>query len=150
MTPVSVQFFDDLRDSEEANFRLACEQLGNSITLVGDVDELYDVLADLIMARAPAATIELIAGSHFLRLAQYHLRLGALDCLRCHLTDSFAHSRMGIEAAAFAARVARHPHMAEEWIRAGESADAYEKYRSKFSGSRALFPDSDPTLTELG
>lgn len=77
------------------------------------------------------------------------MTVGALAALRGHLTDSFRHSRMAIEQAAFAARVKRHPHLAMVWLKAGESDAAYKEYREKFSAGK-LFPDDHALLRELG
>lgn len=144
-----IKILEDLREAEEANFRTAIKLLGETVSLVEDVDALYDNLAALIRTSGVAPRNEVVAGANFLRAAQYHLRLAALDCLRCHITDSFSHSRMSIEAAAFAARVKRYPHLAEKWIRASENREAYDQYWKKFRGP-AIFPKDDEPLAELG
>lgn len=89
-----------------------------------------------------------VVAANLLCAAQYHLVQGVLDALRGQLADSFAHSRLAIEAAAFAAHARRSPEAAELWLRSGERSEAYRDYRRAFV-SRDIFPRDDELLADL-
>jgi len=91
---------------------------------------------------------EAVPGLSFLRASQYYLHSGALTCLRCHLTESFADTRMAIETVAVLALMKRKPEVAYLWMEAGTKDDAAKKYRRETKGP-AIFPAEDSSLTEL-
>jgi len=134
-------------DSADRNYRESLRMLGDSILLVQDFVDLYQRAADIVAASPLAMKDEHIMAAKFLMAARYYLVTGITDCLRCHLKDTFAETRMAIENVAFAARVKRHPHLAIVWLDAGESKEEYEDYRQKFT---KLFPDEHQLLKILG
>jgi len=139
---------DKLRADEEENFLLTKKVLGDSYSLFEDLHDLYDWQRRAVEISAVGNHDHVAAGAVMLCQSQYHLVIGTLDCLRCHITDSFAHCRAAIETAVFSARISRHPHLAMEWLNAGDSEEAYERYRRKF-GTGSIFPDDDPALANL-
>jgi hypothetical protein len=90
----------------------------------------------------------LLAVSLLFLSAAYQLEKGCLECLRGHLTDSFQATRRAIEAAAFGARIARHPHLARLWFEASKDNDTYDDYREKFAPKK-IFPADDELLARL-
>ncbi len=140
---------ESIHDAEEDNYRIALKLLGDTSSLHEDFIELYRVIREISVRSKVAAQDEIVTGLHLLVTCQYQLTIGCLAALRCHLTDSFRSSRMAIELAAFAGRIKRHPHLALVWLNAGDSGQAYEDYRKKFSGGK-IFPDNHALLKELG
>jgi hypothetical protein len=84
----------------------------------------------------------------FLRSCQYQLVIATLAAERGHITDSFQATRRAVESCAFGCKVSAHPHLAETWLEAGRSDEAYEKYQDKFSNKK-LFPSGDQLLSLL-
>jgi len=139
---------ENLRQGEEHNFAVTRDRLGETFSLVQDLNDLYDWFAGRIAERGPSVTTATVPGIYLFRGSQNMLNAGVLDCLRCHLTESAANTRVAIECVAFTSRISRHPHLGREWIEAGASDEAYDKYRRKFSGS-SIFPKDEPDLEEL-
>jgi hypothetical protein len=54
--------------------------------------------------------------------------------------------RKAAEACAIAARVQKHPHLADTWSHAVQGEVCYQKFHEKF---KALFPPNDPVLHEV-
>jgi hypothetical protein len=139
---------DDIREAEEANYRVSLKLLGDSVSLVQDLVDLYKLIAEIASKSKLAARDEFLTGLHFLLAARYHLTIGALAALRGHLTDSLRSCRMGIELAAFAFRIKRQPELALVWLNAVDSDDAYARYNRIFSGQK-LFPDDHDLLKQM-
>ena len=141
-------WLENLRQGEDQNFAIARDRLGDTFSLVQDLNDLYDWFAGRIAERGPSVTPATVPGIYLFRGSQNMLNAGVIDCLRCHLTESSANTRVAIECVAFTSRISRHPHLGREWIEAGASDEAYDKYRRKFSGS-SIFPKDEPDLEEL-
>ncbi len=139
---------EHIRQSEDHNYSLARQAVGDSATLVEDLLGLYKLLAEMIENSGVPPHDEIVAGSTFLLGCRYQLTIGSLNILRGHLTDSFFFLRKAIELCAFAVRVKRHPHLAMEWLCAGSDEAAYEQYRKKFASSK-IFPDDHALLCQL-
>ena len=139
---------DQVREAEEANYRNARGVLGESVSLVQELVDLYKLFGEMIKQSGVGSDDEIVAASTFLLACQYQLAVGALALVRGHLTDSFSYARKAIELCAFAARVKRHPHLAMVWLSAGRDDASYEKYREKFSGDK-LFPKDHTILEKL-
>lgn len=140
---------DKIRESEEANYQTSRRVLGESVTLVEDLLDLYRVLGEMIRGSRLGPRDEIVCAGQFLLGCRYQLTLGALAALRGHLHDSFMLSRKAIELCAFAARVKRHSHLAMIWLCAGDSDAAYDAYREKFAPGK-LFPEDHEILGKLG
>lgn len=138
---------DEVYENADRNYRESLRLLGDSVLLVQDFVDLYQRISEVVASSKLGANDEYVMGLKFLQGARYYLVVGITDCLRCHLTDSFAKTRMAIEHAAFAARVGRHPHFAKIWLEAGHDDAAYEEYREKF---KKLFPRDHALLNLLG
>jgi hypothetical protein len=140
---------DEIREAEEANYKTSLKVLGDSVSLVQDLLDVHKLIA----ATAPKTKLILKAEHyttlHFTLLARYHLTIGSLATLRAHLSDAIRSGRMAIEAAAFAARMKRHPALAAAWIDANQDDDTYERYLRSFSGGK-IFPEKHAVLRELG
>jgi len=144
----SLEEIDKVRELEEANYQTARRVLGDSISLVEDLINLYKLLSAMVKESGVEPRDEIVAGSQFLLACRYQLVLGALALLRGHLTDSHMYTRKAIEFCAFAARVKKHPHLAMVWLDAVTDDAAYGKYREKFSPGK-LFPEDHAMLGKL-
>ncbi len=140
---------DEIRTGEEANYQISLKLLGDSVSLVQDLLDLYKLMAEIASKSRLAVRNEFFTGLHFLAASRYHLTIGALAALRTHISDAQRSGRMAIELAAFAALVKRQPALAMVWLNAGQDEASYKRYRRTFS-SQNLFPDDDPLLKSLG
>jgi len=145
--------FDALIEAEHRNFQVITKGLGPTTELVQDFEDLYQTLADSIRISAADGFNHEQAkvGGHVLLLlmkARGDLLVGCLNLLRGYQGNSIRFLRGAIEACAFAARIKKHPHMADVWLKAGESDADYNSFREKFTASK-LFPADDPLLQEL-
>ncbi len=137
---------DQVRDHEESNYRTARSALGDSISLLDRMYELYDSLG--VGARKVPLDRKLGSVIQFMLSSRYQLTLGGLAVLRGHPNDASFFLRRAIEICAFAVRVVKHPHLADFWLEAGDNDEAYDKYRSKFRPGK-LFPDDEASLGTL-
>jgi hypothetical protein len=135
----------EVYNAEDVNYRTAMQALGDSVSLVEDLIDLYKLLGQMIKESGVNPHDDIVSASQFLLACRYQLTLGALALLRGHLSDSFYFARKAIELCAFAARVKKHPHLAWVWLRAGDNRTSYEKYREKFSPGK-LFPEDHTVL----
>jgi hypothetical protein len=140
---------DEIREKEEANYRVSLGLLGDSVSLVEDLVDLHKVITDTASKSKAIVKDEHITGLHFLLAVRYHLSIGSLAALRAHISDALRSGRMAIEAAAFAARVKSQRDLAMAWLDAGQNDEEYERYRRIFSGQK-MFPEADTVLHELG
>lgn len=140
---------DEIREKEEGNYQVSLRLLGDSVSLVQDLVDLYKLLAEIASKSKLAVRDEFLTGLHFLLASRYQLAIGALAALRGHITDALRSARLAIELAAFAARIKRQPELAMKWLNAGQSDESYERYQRIFSGQK-LFPEDDALLSELG
>ena len=139
---------DSVRKGEESNYDVACSRIGDSISLIEELINLYELLASMVETSGIPPTDEVVAPGQFLLMNRYNLTLAALAATRGHINDSFYFCRKAIEACAFAARIKRNPKLAMDWVRAVEDASSYEKFREKFSAGK-LFPQGHPLLAVL-
>jgi len=140
---------DEIRENEEANYQVSLKLLGDSVSLVQDLVDLYKLMVEIASKSTLAARNEFFTGLHFLTASRYHLTIGALAALRAHISDAQRSGRMAIELAAFAALIKRQPALAMVWLNAGQDEASYKRYRRTFT-SQNLFPDDDPLLKSLG
>ena len=102
--------FENLRKAEEENVGVTTRILGETLNLVNDLRGLYDWLAAELCKPGRADRYpDVIPGIPLLRASEYHLHSAVLSCLRCHITDSCAASRMAIESVAVLAKMQRQP-----------------------------------------
>ena len=139
---------DQVYTYEDANCVESRRVLGEAVTLVQDLINLYTALADCIKTSKTGPRDEIVVSSQFLLACWYQLVMGSLAVLRCHLTDSFYSVRKAIEYCAFAGRVKKHPHLAMVWLNAATDEKTYKDYREKFSPGK-LFPQDDAILGQL-
>ena len=140
---------ENLRKAEEENVDVTTRILGETLSLVDDLRGLYDWLAaELCKPGGAERCPDVIPGIPLLRASEYHLHSAVLSCLRCHVTDSCAASRMAIESAAVLAKIHRQPEVARLWMEAGVDDRAARDYRRATSGPE-LFPAGDAELDEL-
>lgn len=140
---------NEVREGEEANFQKALDVLGDSVSLVQDLLDLYSLIAQIIERSGVGPRDDVVLGAQFLLGCRYQLTLAALAVLRGHFSDSFYFSRKAIELCAFAARVKKHPHLARVWVLAADSQASHSEYREKFSPGK-LFPEDHEVLGKLG
>jgi hypothetical protein len=143
--------FDGLIEAERRNFEATTTTLGTTTELVQDFQDLYQSLADFIrISSADGMTPEQakVGGYvlHLLLKCRSNLLVGCLNLLRGYQGNSLRFLRGAIEACAFAARIGKHPHMADVWLNAVDSDADYKTFRDKFT---KLFPADDPLLQEL-
>jgi hypothetical protein len=144
----SVNEIERVAAGEILNYEVSKSGLGDSLSLVQDVVDLYQLFVSLIEQSKIPPKDEVVAPAYFLSGCRYQLVVGVLALLRGHVSDSFHFSRKAIELSAFAARVKKHPHLAMVWLQAWHNPGAYEKYREKFSPGK-LFPDDHVLLGKL-
>jgi len=138
---------DRLRLAEENNFEVSVGRLGETASLVEDFADVYQSLCDLLRETTDPPD-HLFSISLLYLSTAYQLEKACLECLRGRLTDAVQITRRGVEAAAFAARIARHPHLGELWFRASVTDGTYDEYRQKF-GPAKIFPKDDAFLRRL-
>jgi hypothetical protein len=138
---------EEVYENADKNYQQSLKLLGDSVLLVQDFVDIYERITRITAGSPLALHDENLLSTQFLMASRYYLTVGITDCMRCHLTDTFAKTRMAIENAAFAARVQRHPHLAKTWVEAGQGEDEYEDYRDKF---KKLFPADNQLLKVLG
>lgn len=136
-----------IRAADEANFKTAILIIGDSATLLQDLVNLYNMLAEMIKKYGPVHD-EIIAGMQFLLACRYQLNLSALSALRGHLTDSFFFVRKAIEFCAFAQRIKEVPELGMVWLNAGDEEKSYKIYRAQFS-QKKIFPENNRKLRML-
>ena len=137
-------------EAESRNFEATTEALGNSVELVQDFQELYKSLAGFMLipdggVATEAAKVAVLA-LHLLMKSRSNLLVGSITLFRGYRGNSLLFLRGAIEACAFAAHIRRNPGLVDVWLRAGDSKDAYKKYKTKFKG---MFPKDDAPLQEL-
>jgi hypothetical protein len=135
------------REAEENNFQVSVSRLGNTATLIDDFVDAYQALFRLLRETSDPPE-HFLAISLLMLSVAYEFEQACLHCLRGHLTDSMQATRRAIEAGAFAARIARHPHLAVVWSSASVKDDSYDKYREKFAPAK-IFDDDDTLLNTL-
>jgi hypothetical protein len=134
-------------DADDNNYTVSLERIGDTATLVEDFVAAFEGLCELLReTEDPPKHLHTI--SILLLSTAYQFEKACLECLRGRLTDGIQITRRSIEAAAFAARIARHPHLAEVWFKASPHDESYDEYRKKFSPSK-LFPADDELLQKL-
>jgi hypothetical protein len=144
-----VPSLENLRKAEEENVGVMTRILGDTLTLVDDLRGLYDWLAaELCKPGGADRCPDVMPGIPLLRASEYHLHSAVLSCLRCHVTDSCAASRMAVESVAVLAKMQRQPEVARLWAEAGVDDQAAKAYRRATSGPE-LFPADDAELKEL-
>ncbi len=142
-----------LIEAERQNFQATTTILGSTAELIQDFEDLYQNLADFIrISAADGYTVEQAkVGGHTLLLlmkCRGDLLAGCVNLLRGYQGNSLRFLRGAIEACAFAARMKKHPHLVEVWLKAVDSDADYKTFREKFTGKN-LFPADDPLIQEL-
>lgn len=139
--------FDELREAEENNYNASMKRLGDSADLAEDFIDAYEAISRLLHeTKDPPDHLHVV--SVLFLAARYQLERATLDVLRARITDAFQATRRAVELAAFAAKISRHPHLAEVWLEAAKNETSYDEYRRKFG--KDLFPESDNVLSQLG
>jgi hypothetical protein len=148
--PVVIPDLKAIIEAEGANFAATTSALGKTLELVQDFGDLYQSLAGFIGLAGDGITVEkakvAACALHLLMKCRNNLVIGVLNLLRGYRGTSLLFLRGATEACAFAARIGKHPHMADVWLNAVDGDAEYKKFREKFTN---LFPDDDPLLQEL-
>jgi len=144
-----VSEIEDVKAAEEENYQVSRKILGDTVSLVDDVLDLYGVLAEIASKSPLAPRDEYITSLDFLLGSRHQLTLGTLAALRGYLFEALRGCRLAIELVAFAAQVKRKPVLALVWLNAADSDVAYQAHRKKV-GMRALFPAGVRALRGLG
>ena len=141
-----------LIEAERQNFQTTTAILGTTVELIQDFQDLYQSLADFTRISGDGMSREqATVGGHTLLLlmkCRGDLLAGCVNLLRGYQGNSLRFLRGAIEACAFAARMKKHPHLVEVWLKAVDSDADYKTFREKFTGKN-LFPADDPLLQEL-
>jgi len=143
--------FDGLIEAEGQNFQATTKILGTTTELVQDFQDLYQGLAAFMrISAADGITPEWakvgVCVLHLLMKCRSDLLVGSVNLLRGYQGNSLRFLRGAIEACAFAARIKKHPHLADVWFKAVDSDADYQIFREKFV---KLFPGDDVLLQEL-
>ena len=139
---------DRVREKQEHNYHEAKKAVGDSVSLVEDLINLYEFLAESVKKSGVEPVDEIVAPSMFFMACRYQLTMSALAAMRGHLNDSFYFTRKAIESCAFASRIKKQPHLAMEWLQAWHSNSSFKRFRKNFSASK-LFPKDDLLLVQL-
>ncbi len=139
---------EKVRKAEDENYCISRGYLGDSVTLIEDLVGLYSLLGEFIKSFGAKPNDESVSAAQFLLACRYQLVVSALAVMRGHLNDSFLFTRKAIELCAFAARVTRHPHLAQVWVLSGDDEESYRTYREKFRPG-SLFPEDHKILGRL-
>jgi len=140
---------DAVQRLDAENYREARVALGQDVQLVDVLMLGFDFFNDGLRGLKKAIDERVaVTGVYFILWCRYHCTMAITTLLRGHRNDAFAHLRRGVEGAAFAARVRKHPELAETWLTAHHSAEAFKKYKEKFATSR-IFPEKDFALSRL-
>ena len=140
-----------LAEREERNLNSALAFIGDSYSLVTDIEGLYGGLSPLIKVLPNGDPDQsVVAGliGCFALVCRRQLTLGTLTMLRGYLGDSQLHLRRALETCGIAARIYKFPHMATVYYEAGKDETTYEKFRKSVATN--LFPIDDPLLSLLG
>lgn len=143
---------DELLEGEAQNISESRRVLGDAVSLIQYVVAPYDLLSDGLHASMEDKNVDRALQAHVCLthtiLCSQQFVHGAMLLLRTYLSLAVYTTRSAIESCAFACRIASHEHLAHVWIDAGDSGEAYERYRNKFGVSK-LFPKGDEMLREL-
>jgi hypothetical protein len=140
---------DAVQRMDGENYQEARASLGEDIQSVGVLMLGFDFFNDGLRGLKEAIDERIIVtGVHFILWCRYHCTMAITTLLQGHRNDAFAHLRRGVEGAAFAARVRKHPELAETWLTAGHSDETFKKYKEKFATSK-IFPEKDLALSQL-
>lgn len=134
--------------AQQFNFETTSENLGDSLCLVDDLIDAYQNVSALIQISGIGPTDKIVSVGQAMLFGQHQLIQASLAAVRGHLNDSYLYSRRAIEVCAFAHRIIKHPHLAVVWVKAGDSDDAYDEYRKKFSPGK-IFEKDHEFLGEL-
>lgn len=140
------QTSDHLRiivDAQQSNFDTSRRALGTSYPLVSNLVDAYFRVSSLIQASGIGPSDEMVSVGQSMLFGQHQLVQASLATLRGHLNDSYLYTRRSIEVCAFAHRIIKHPHLAELWIKAGDDAETYERYRNSFSPGKIFERDHE-------
>jgi len=137
-----------VRIAEDHNYLESRKHLGDTVSLIQDLVELYDLIPEIVKGAKIEINNKNILIINFILACRYYLTIGALTCLRGHLTDSLYFIRSAVEIAGFAQRIEKQPQLAQVWLDSIDNDESYEVYKKKFR-VRKLFPKGHKLLNEL-
>jgi hypothetical protein len=138
-------------EAEAANLRASITALGEHRKLASDVLGLYELIRQ---------QVDLSAGAHEVEVGAFLVMLTLLNCCRFQLTmsvlqnwrgraaEALAPLRKATELCASACYIRKHPPLADVWLSASESDEAYRRHKDAFK-VKVIFPKTDPTLNGL-
>ncbi len=129
---VPIDVIDKIRRDEESAYKEVRAFLGQSTSLMQQLLNLYDLLAELLGKTKNSLDVHQMAALlHCFQACRYHMIMGNLACLRAHPIDQSSYRRKAIEFCAFAIKMMRSPEHAQIWMNA-ISNRAYDKYEAAF------------------
>lgn len=138
-------------ESEAANLRTSIAVLGERGKLANDVLALYDLVARHATIPAEANEVEtgaLLAILPLLAACRFQLTMSVLQNWRGRAVEALAPLRRATEMCATACQMRKNPALAEVWLSASDSDEAYRRQKEAFK-VKTIFPRTDPTLNRL-
>ncbi|MFZ5447862.1 MAG: hypothetical protein ACOZFS_04405 [Thermodesulfobacteriota bacterium] len=123
---------EEVRKTEDKNYLESRKLLGETVSLIHDLINLYDLIGEIIEDSKIKAKKESVAAFKFMLACRYYLMIGTLACLRGHLTDSFSFTRNAIEVSGYAFKVKKHPHLTKILIDAANHNESYLIFNQKY------------------
>lgn len=142
-----MDLLDTILLKETENLDQTRSLLGESNVLHTKMTALYSSLGQSFGAFPGELTIPEVVATWCVAGCQYHFTMALLQLLRGHPAEVFPVLRKSVELCAYSARVKRHPHFAEIWLKAKSGQDSYGLFLEKFKPGK-LFPDEQAELGE--
>lgn len=134
---------DYLRRNEDIVYKEVREYLGDSVTLIEEIKDLYGLLSELIQtSKMKIDEFQLLGLLHCQQGCRYQFLMGNLALLRAHPIDQSSYRRKAIEYCAFAIRMLRNADSAQIWMNA-ISNRAYDRYEAAFPIAKSISEAED-------
>jgi hypothetical protein len=138
-------------EAEAVNLRASQAVLGERRKLAADILGLYNLISQNV---APSmATNEEEVGTLLVMLmlvsgCRFQFTMSVLQNWRGRASEALAPLRKASELCASACHIRKNPALADVWLAASESDEAYKRHKEAFK-MRTIFPKTDPTLRRL-
>jgi hypothetical protein len=142
---------DSVVEAEAANLRSSQKALGERRKLASDVLVLYDLVARntaLTMAASEEEQHALLVMLVLLSGCRFQFTMSVLQNWRGRSTEALVPLRRASEQCATACYIRAHPALADVWLAASGSHEAYRQHKKAFQ-LKLIFPDSDAILKRL-
>jgi hypothetical protein len=138
-------------EAEAANLRTSMDTLGERRKLASDVVALYDLVRRRVDLSAKSNEQELGARLVMLTLltgCRFQLTMSVLQTWRGRAAEALGPLRKAAELCASACHIRKNPALADLWLSASGSDEAYKRHKEAFK-TKNIFPRTDPILSRL-